>query len=575
MVAILISVLKLISEIAIFNAREAKSMPVEHIQYNEVLRAGTEKLNKAIDQANKSEVDAAAALAKSLSAEQIALLAQMVANNTKSEFDQVVAEAGSNNPEVVQARGGEVNLNSRLNKVDAQLAQIEKYVHNEYSDIPVADAKQAFIQKMNEKAKQLGMINTNYVNAHGLEHVQQLSSAKDTILLGINAVEYDELARVWNKKTHTFNIEGINPREITLTTSVSGSALENHYHIFGGKTGTNGGDFLTHNLLVLVKAPNNNWFVGVVLKSANGDRYTAAKQLFDIATAQYNNNSMSRFGENLIANGDFSDNLNTWTVNSGTPTISTTDYKSSPQSLNVNSNGTSSQVKKSVPLINAHKYYVSAYVKCTRYVKGSIGVQVFRGGTEDVPIVKQSVTSGFERVSAVFTSFIDSNGDVYVGGISGADLDGFVDDVMMIDLTKEFGSGNEPTKEELDKFTWNDDISAEMGAAALMPIHNTFSYENYDIPRLFSKNENTQWYQASITKVMTAMIMLEHVSDLNEKIEVVDTDIKLGSGPVFEAGDIMTMKDALYCMMLPSSNTMAEAVARVVGQRIIGRQNLM
>jgi hypothetical protein len=41
----------------------------------------------------------------------------------REEFDLVVAEAGSNNPEVVQARGSEVNLNSRLDKVDSSLAQ--------------------------------------------------------------------------------------------------------------------------------------------------------------------------------------------------------------------------------------------------------------------------------------------------------------------------------------------------------------------------------------------------------------------------------------------------------------------
>ncbi|WHY76067.1 hypothetical protein QNH20_18315 [Neobacillus sp. WH10] len=45
------------------------------------------------------------------------------ANDVQNQFDRVVAEAGSNNPEVVQARGNEVNLNARLNKVDTQLTE--------------------------------------------------------------------------------------------------------------------------------------------------------------------------------------------------------------------------------------------------------------------------------------------------------------------------------------------------------------------------------------------------------------------------------------------------------------------
>lgn len=39
----------------------------------------------------------------------------------KLDFDRVVAEAGSNNPEVVLARGKQVNLNERLDKTDAIL----------------------------------------------------------------------------------------------------------------------------------------------------------------------------------------------------------------------------------------------------------------------------------------------------------------------------------------------------------------------------------------------------------------------------------------------------------------------
>jgi len=49
--------------------------------------------------------------------------AEVVAEGVRDQFDAVIAEAGSNNPEVVQARGGEVNLNARLDKVNQQLAE--------------------------------------------------------------------------------------------------------------------------------------------------------------------------------------------------------------------------------------------------------------------------------------------------------------------------------------------------------------------------------------------------------------------------------------------------------------------
>ncbi|KAA0565347.1 hypothetical protein F0342_06985 [Bacillus sp. CH30_1T] len=54
--------------------------------------------------------------------------AKQQAESVKEEFDKVVAEAGSNNPEVVQARGEFENLNQRLegnyNSLNAQLADI-------------------------------------------------------------------------------------------------------------------------------------------------------------------------------------------------------------------------------------------------------------------------------------------------------------------------------------------------------------------------------------------------------------------------------------------------------------------
>lgn len=52
--------------------------------------------------------------------------AKTTADSVKTQFDRVVAEAGSNNPEVVQARGNEVNLNARLEKVTTQLADTAK-----------------------------------------------------------------------------------------------------------------------------------------------------------------------------------------------------------------------------------------------------------------------------------------------------------------------------------------------------------------------------------------------------------------------------------------------------------------
>lgn len=59
----------------------------------------------------------------SLEAQQKAANAENVAKNVRSEFDQVVAEAGSNNPEIVNARGTHATLKKRLDSTDQKLEE--------------------------------------------------------------------------------------------------------------------------------------------------------------------------------------------------------------------------------------------------------------------------------------------------------------------------------------------------------------------------------------------------------------------------------------------------------------------
>lgn len=67
---------------------------------------------------------------------------------------------------------------------------------------------------------------------------------------------------------------------------------------------------------------------------------------------------------------------------------------------------------------------------------------------------------------------------------------------------------------------------------------------------------------------MTAIIMLENIQDLNEIFKIKLSDIVGGSGPIIFEGDEITYKDALFLMMLPSSNTIAKAVSRVIGHKL-------
>lgn len=83
---------------------------------------------------------------------------------------------------------------------------------------------------------------------------------------------------------------------------------------------------------------------------------------------------------------------------------------------------------------------------------------------------------------------------------------------------------------------------------------------------LYEKNIHEQHYPASITKIMTACIALEH-SELDEVVTfsraaAFSTD---GSSIARDEGEEMTMEQCLYAMMLESSNECAYAIAEHVG----------
>lgn len=82
---------------------------------------------------------------------------------------------------------------------------------------------------------------------------------------------------------------------------------------------------------------------------------------------------------------------------------------------------------------------------------------------------------------------------------------------------------------------------------------------------LYSKEENTHYYPASTTKVLTALVVLENVKNLDEKVTV-------GKNPPFadgtkiglREGDTFTVRELLIILLLASDNVAAETLAEYV-----------
>ena len=80
---------------------------------------------------------------------------------------------------------------------------------------------------------------------------------------------------------------------------------------------------------------------------------------------------------------------------------------------------------------------------------------------------------------------------------------------------------------------------------------------------LYSKNEDRQLYPASITKIMTALLVLENcnLDDVMTCSSVVYELDDNASNTGLQEGEQMTVRDALYTLMLESANDTANALA--------------
>jgi D-alanyl-D-alanine carboxypeptidase (penicillin-binding protein 5/6) len=82
---------------------------------------------------------------------------------------------------------------------------------------------------------------------------------------------------------------------------------------------------------------------------------------------------------------------------------------------------------------------------------------------------------------------------------------------------------------------------------------------------LYENEANEQKYPASITKIMTAIVVLDHVHDLTERIEFCDDavwSIPRNSSHIYmDVGETLSVNEALHALMLESANEVSVALA--------------
>ncbi|WP_286311256.1 D-alanyl-D-alanine carboxypeptidase family protein [Romboutsia ilealis] len=92
---------------------------------------------------------------------------------------------------------------------------------------------------------------------------------------------------------------------------------------------------------------------------------------------------------------------------------------------------------------------------------------------------------------------------------------------------------------------------------------------------LYSKNGHSKLYPASTTKAWTAYVVLKHVNDLNQVVEIKDLPIVDGSSMYLKEGEAFTVKELLDALLIHSSNDVAMVLAKYVGGSVENFVNMM
>lgn len=137
---------------------------------------------------------------------------------------------------------------------------------------------------------------------------------------------------------------------------------------------------------------------------------------------------------------------------------------------------------------------------------------------------------------------------------------------------------NTDTDDDADDTEQNDDPAGVVGTGSttdsLIPPDPKIEAESAILVNpdtgmvLYEKNADAQRFPASTTKIMTALLTLEHadiydtVTAVKEDFDKMDADSSTAN---IQVGETVRVIDLLYCLMLPSANEAAYMLARHVG----------
>lgn len=142
----------------------------------------------------------------------------------------------------------------------------------------IAGSEDAFARMMNERAKELGMTNTNYMNASGLDEDNHFTSARDTAIAASELIKHPLIinySTIWMDTLRGGKTELVNTNKL----------VRFYKGITGLKTGTT--DKAGCCLTATAERDGLKLVASVFGSTTSDDRFSAARTLLDFGYANY------------------------------------------------------------------------------------------------------------------------------------------------------------------------------------------------------------------------------------------------------------------------------------------------
>lgn len=142
----------------------------------------------------------------------------------------------------------------------------------------IAGSEEAFVERMNQRAKELGLTATVYKNPHGLDDDGHHSSAKDIAILSREVMKHSIVTNyttIWQERIRNGTFELTNTNKLI--------------RFYDGATGLKTGSTTNAGFCLSATAKRNGMeLIAVVLNSSTGAmRFTDAKKLLDYGFSNY------------------------------------------------------------------------------------------------------------------------------------------------------------------------------------------------------------------------------------------------------------------------------------------------